>query len=63
MDSTKAYAEAKKLQKPAMYKRFTLYEFTKEEMLRYIGVLMLLSVNSVRSYRQAWNPRSSQVNE
>ena len=59
--STNAYAELKKAQKPKSYQRFMLHKLTKEEMLRYIGVLLLLSVNSVRSYRQAWNPKSSQV--
>ena len=29
--------------------------------MRYIGVLLLLSISSTRSYRQAWNVRSSQV--
>ena len=61
VSSTNAYAQLKKSQKPAMYKRFQLYTLTKEEMLRYLGVLVLLSVNSVRSYRQVWNPKSSQV--
>ena len=34
---------------------------TKEEMFQYIGVLLLLSINSMRSYRQAWNNKSSQI--
>ena len=28
--------------------------------MRYIGCLLLLSINSVRSHRKAWDPKSSQ---
>ena len=59
--STNAYAESKKAQKRLMYLRFKKSPLTKEEMMRYIGVLLLLSISSTRSYRQAWNVRSSQV--
>ena len=59
--STNAYTELKKAEKPVAYKRFMLSRLSKEEMLKYIGVLLLLSVNAVRSYRLAWNPKSSQV--
>ena len=59
--ATNAYAEAKKESKPAMYLRFKQSPLTQNEMIRYIGVYLLLSVNSVRSYRKAWNKRSSQV--
>lgn len=59
--STNAYAESKKEQKPLMYLRFKQTPLTKEEMMRYIGALLLLSISSTRSYRQAWNVRSSQV--
>ena len=44
-----------------MYVRFKRSPLTKEEMFRYIGVLLLLSINSMRSYRQAWNNKSSQI--
>ena len=43
------------------YKRFVSSPITGEEMWRYMGVLLLLGINSIRSYRQAWNLRSSQV--
>ena len=53
--------QLKKEEKPAMYRRFKQSTLSKQEMLRFIGVLILTSVNSVRSYWQAWNPKSSQV--
>ena len=53
--------ESKKEEKLAMYKQFKQSALTKQEMMRYIGVLISMSVNSVRSYRQAWNPKSLQV--
>lgn len=59
--ATNDYAEKKKDSKKAMYRRFKLSPLTAEEMRRYLGVLLLLSITSVRSYRQAWNPKSSQV--
>lgn len=59
--ATNAYAEAQKEAKQAMYTRFKRTPLTKEELIRYIGVLLLLSVNSVRNYRKAWERKSSQV--
>ena len=43
-----------------MYARFKRTPMTREEMMRYIACLLLLSINSVRSYRQAWDSKSSQ---
>ena len=59
--ATNSYAEKKKEEKRNFYRKFKLVPLMKEEMLRYIGVLLLLSVNSVRSYRLAWDPKSSQA--
>ena len=59
--ATNDYAEQKKDSKGAAYRRFKSTPLTKEEMWRYLGVLLLLSISSIRSYRQAWNPKSSQV--
>ena len=59
--ATIAYAESKKDQKPAMHKRFNFSPLTTEEMMRLIGVLLILSMHSTRSYRHAWNPNSLQV--
>ena len=61
VDATNDYAEQKKNTKRLMYKRFKNVPLTSDEMSRYLGVLLLLSISSIRSYRQAWNPRSSQV--
>ena len=59
--ATNAYAETKKNVKPAMYIRFKRTPLTREELLRYIGAHYLLSINSVRNFRKAWERRSSQV--
>ena len=40
---------------------FNLAPLTAEEMRRYIGVLLLLSISSICSYRQTWNPKRTQV--
>ena len=61
VESTLAYAEAKKNEKRLMYMRLQKSPLTKEEMARYIGVLLLLSIISTKSYRQAWNPKKNQV--
>ena len=57
--ATNAYAESKKDAAPSMYSRFKLSPLSKEEMMRYIGVLLLLSLNSTRNYRKAWDTKSS----
>ena len=61
VDATNDYAERKKTAKRLMYMRFKSLPLTSEEVWRYLGVLLLLSINSIRSYRQAWNTKSSQV--
>ena len=61
VDATNSYAESKKESKRSMYRQFKMVPLTKEELLRYLGILLLLSINSVRSYRQAWNRKSSQL--
>ena len=60
--ATNAYLEAKEEFKPAMYLRFKQSPLTRNEMIRYIGVYLLLSVNSVCSYRKPCIRRSSEVN-
>ena len=59
--ATNAYAEDKKDRKPSMYRRFKQKQLTKKEMMHYLGVLLLLGINTIRNYRQAWNIKSSQV--
>ena len=56
--ATNAHAQSKRTVKRIVYRRFKLSPLTKEEMMRYIGVLLLLSINSTRSYRQAWEFKS-----
>ena len=58
--STNDYAEKNKSKKPNMYKRFRRHRLTPDEMMRYIGCLLLLSINSVHNYRLAWSKKSSQ---
>ena len=38
--------------------RFKSSPITSEEMWQYLGVLLLLSINSIRSYWQAWITKS-----
>lgn len=59
--ATNTYAEDKKDSKPSMYRRFKQKQLTKKEMMHYLGVLLLLGINTIRNYRQAWNIKSSQV--
>ena len=58
--STNDYAEKNRCKKSNMYKRFRRHRLTPEEMMRYLGCLLLLSINSVRNYRLAWSKKSSQ---
>jgi hypothetical protein len=59
--STNEYVERNKDKKKFQYRLFKLSPLTCDEMRRYLGVLLLLSISSIRSYRQAWDPKSSQV--
>ena len=59
--STNEYAERNKDKKNFQYRLFKLSPLTCDEMRRYLGVLLLLSISSIRSYRQAWDTNSSQV--
>ena len=43
-----------------MYQRFKRHPLTNDEMMRYLGCLLLLSINSVQIYTQAWNEKSCQ---
>lgn len=43
-----------------MYIRFTKTDLSRDEMLRYIGVYLLLSLSSTKNYKKAWNKKSSQ---
>lgn len=60
MDGVNVYAELNKKKKLG-YKVFKLASLTRDEVQRYIGILLMLSISLVHSYRQAWNPNSSQV--
>ena len=61
VEATNLYAEGKKELKKAMYLSFKPTVLDEDEMMRYIAVLLLLSINNVRNYKQAWNARSAQV--
>ena len=60
VSATNDYAEKNKHQKANMYQRFKRHPLTNDEMMRYLGCLLLLSIDSVRNYKQAWNEKSSQ---
>ena len=59
--ATNDYAELKRREKRLMYMRFKRTALTQGEMLRYIGVLILLSINNTRNYRKAWERKNPQV--
>ena len=58
--ATNSYADLKKLSKPSTYKRFCYHELTDGEMRRFVGVLLLLGITGVRSYRHAWSIKNAQ---
>jgi hypothetical protein len=58
--STNDYAEKNQSIKPNMYKRFKRHPLTPDEIMRYLGCLLLLSISSVRNYCSAWSKKSSQ---
>ena len=49
---TLAYAESKKLKQ---YNIFTRRSLTKEELMAFIGALVLLGINRVRNHRKTWS--------
>ena len=53
------YAEKNQDRKPNMYKRFWRHQLITDEMMRYLGCLLLLSINSVQNYRLAWSKTSN----
>ena len=58
--STNDYADKNQSIKPNMYKRFKRHPLTPDEIMRYLGCLLLLSISSVRNYCSAWSKKSSQ---
>ena len=60
VQATNAYADSKKGEKPSMYKRFRYHQLTEDEMRRFVGVLLLLGITGVRSYRHAWSIKNAQ---
>lgn len=58
--STNDYADKTQRKKPNMHKRFQQHTLTSDEMMHYLGCLLLLSINSVCNYRQAWSKSHSQ---
>ena len=60
VDATIAYANAHKEKKPAMYKRFCFQELTRDEVMCFVCVLLLLGITGVRSYRHAWSMKNAQ---
>ena len=52
---TLAYAESRKTEKKKCYEIFMRRSSTKEELMAFIGALILLSINRVRNHRKAWS--------
>lgn len=61
VQATNSYAESRKDTKKSTYQRFKPSILNREEMYRFIGALLLLSISSVKNYKQAWDIKSSQV--
>ena len=57
-NSYNQYAAPKRERTQTTYKQFKRHPLTAEEVMRFLGCLLLLSINSVRNYRQAWNSNS-----
>ena len=52
---TLAYAESKKFEKKKQYDIFTRQSLTKEELMAFIGALILLAINRVWKHRKTWS--------
>ena len=52
---TLAYAESKKFKKKKQYDIFTRRSLTKEELMAFIGALILLAINQVWKHRKTWS--------
>ena len=59
-NTTTQYAAPKKDAKPTMHMKFKRHPLTADKIMRFLGCLLLLSIDSVQNYRQAWNDKSSQ---
>ena len=57
--STNDYDDKNQRRKPNIHKRFQRHSLTSDEMMRYLGCLLLLSIISVRNYHLAWSKSSS----
>ena len=55
VEATNSYAVENKATKPAMYRRYKQHILIKEEIFRYIGDLLIRSINSLKNYHLAWN--------
>ena len=60
VEATNGYAEAKKTEKAFMYKLYRSKPLDRDEMRRYLGVLILLGINKMRNYSMAWNYKTAQ---
>ena len=59
--STLSYAEFRKQAKPKRYTLFKKRPFSKEELMAFLGALILLGIHSVRNHRKAWESLKSTV--
>jgi hypothetical protein len=59
--STLSYAEFRKRAKPKRYTLFKKRPLSKEELVAFLGALILLGIHSVRNHRKAWSHRKAQL--
>ena len=57
---TYRHAELKKNDKTYTYRPFKRHDLTKEELTRFLAVLVLLGIIHIQLYRQAWNLNRAQ---
>lgn len=55
LNSSLSYAEDNKEMKAKHYKLFTKRNRTKEDIMAFIGALILLGIHGVRNHRKAWS--------
>ena len=60
LTATNDYAEKNRNTKANMYRRFRRHPLSCEEIICYLGCLLLLNINSVRNYSYVWKETSSQ---
>jgi len=61
MKCTLVYAEFRKISKPKRCALFMKRQFSKEELMAFLGALILLGIRSVRNHRKVWSHQRAQM--